>query len=210
MANIDAPFGLMPVRHLNGNAWNGATIRCKISASYGTALFVGDPVVLEPTNTSRGTTERAPTVIRSDGIDGDFIFGVITSFEVDPTNLTRMYSPANTASYCNVCVSPDVVYWIRDDGVAALTKAQIGANAVGIFTHSGDTTTGISKYELNSSTDAPAEDASNPLLILGVADVEDNEFDGSTDTHIIWEVLINMHQLRSTGDGTGALGELGA
>jgi hypothetical protein len=208
MANVDAPFGMKPVRHLNGNPWNGGTMRCHISASDSTAdMFVGDPVVLDPTNANRGTTVRCPTVIRATMTTGTFIFGVITAFEPSPTNLELKYRVDDTARYCHVCVDPDVIYWIRDNADSAMTKADIGGNADGIFTHTGNTTTGISKMELDSDTQA--ETAALPLLILAVADVEDNYYDGSTDSHIIWEVMINMHQLRATGDGTGALGVSG-
>jgi len=211
MANPDARFGMKPVRHLNGNAWNGGTIRCIIDASYSTAaLFVGDPVVLDPTTANRGLTVRCPTVIRAAMTTGTFVFGVITSFEPNPDNLSLQYRVNSTERYCNVCVDPDVIYWIRDDAVAALTSNAIGGNCNGIFTHGGSTITGLSGMELDSGTTGPpAETAALPLFIIGVADVEDNEFDGSTDTRIVWEVVINMHQLRATGDGTGGLGVLG-
>ena len=210
MANPDARFGMKPVRHLNGNSWNGGTIRCIVSAEYATALFVGDPVDLDPTTANRGTGVRCPTVIRSAMTTGTFVFGVITSFEPNKDNLTRTYLPASTGGYCNVCVDPDVIYWVRDDAVAALTSNAIGGNCNGIFTHTGSTITGLSGMELDSGTTGPpAEAAALPLFIIGIADVEDNENDGSTDTRMIWEVTINMHRLRATGDGTGGLGVLG-
>ena len=208
MANPDAPFGMKPVRHLNGNPWNGGTMRCWISDSDGTyALFVGDPVVIDPTAGNRGTTVRCPNVIRADMTTATHVLGVITAFEPSPTDLTLKHRVISTARYCHVCVDPDVIYWIRDNADDAGTDLKIGGNADGIFTHGGNTTTGISKMELDSDT--AAADAALPLMIIGVADVEDNEFDGSTDTNIIWEVIINMHQLRSTGDLTGALGDIG-
>lgn len=208
MANVDGPFGMRPVRHLNGNPWNGGTMRCYISASDSTAAyFVGDPVVLDPTTGNRATTVRCPTVIRASLTTGTFIFGVITAFEPDPTNLELKYRLDDTARYCHVCVDPDVIYWIRDNADEAGDKDHIGGNYDGIFTHTGNTTTGISKMELDVNT--AAETAALPLLVIGIADVEDNEYDGSTSTNIIWEVIINMHQLRSTGDGTGALGVIG-
>jgi len=206
MANVDAPFGMRPVRHLNGNPWNGGTMRCYISASYGTALFIGDPVVLEPLNASRGLTVRCPTINAATGTTGTFIFGVITSFEPNPDNLTQKHNPLSTARYCNVCVDPDVIYHIQDNADSAMTKADIGGNC-DLEMNAGSAITGISGVELNSDTQA--ETAALPIFIIGVADIEDNEFDGSTSTHIIWEVLINMHQLRATGDGTGALGVSG-
>ena len=206
MANVDAPFGLLPKKHLNGNPWNGGTMRCYVSASYATALFVGDPVVLEPTNANRVTTVRCPTVIAATGTTGTYIFGVITSFEPNPDNLSLKHRLLSTARYCNVCVDPDVIYWIQDNADSAMTKADIGGNC-DLEMNAGSAITGLSGVELNSDTQA--ETAALPILILGVADVEDNGFDGSTDTHIIWEVMINMHQLRATGDGTGALGVSG-
>jgi len=212
MSNPDAPFGLKPVRYLNGQTWAGGTQRCKISASDGTALYIGDPVKLDPTNANRATAEKLPHVIRSDGVDGDYIWGVITSFEPDPDNLTRTYRAASTARYCNVVMSdPMLVFQIRDDGTAALTKADIGANAIGTFTESGSTVTGLSGYELDSGVGtAPTENSSNPLFIVGIAEHPDNEWDGSTDSRMIWEVTINMPQVgAATGDGDGALGEEG-
>lgn len=212
MANPDAPFGLKPVRYLNGSPWTGATQRCVVSASYATALFIGDPVKLDPTNNNRGTAEKLPYVIRTDGVDGDYIYGVIVAFEPDPNNLTYTYRPASTARYCNVVMADPMLVWhIRDEGTAALTKADIGANAIGTFTESGSTVTGLSGYELDAGIGtAPAENASNPLFIIGIAEMPDNEYDGSTSTHIIWEVTVNMPQIGATGDGDGALGEEGA
>jgi hypothetical protein len=207
MANPDAPFGLIPVRHLNGSPWNGATIRCHAPAAYtGSALFIGDPVMLETTNATRSTTTRCPTVELATGTTGTKIFGVITSFEPDPDNLSLKHRLISTNRYCNVCVAPDVVYWVRDNADSNMTKADIGSNC-DLIMGSGNAITGLSGVELDSDTQA--ETASLTTLIMGVADVEDNEFDGSTDNHIIWEVIINMHQLRATGDATGALGVSG-
>jgi len=209
MANPDARFGLKPVRHLNGNPWNGGTIRCYISAAYTSyAMFVGDPVVLEPTQANRVAGIKCPTVIRATGTDGTWIFGVIESFEPNEDDLTIKHRVNSTARYCNVVVDPDVIFWIRDNADAYGDEDDIGGNADGIFTHGGSATTGLSGFELDQSS--IAETATLTLFILGVAEVENNEFNCSSDTNIIWEVLINMHQLRATGDGSGALGVVGA
>jgi hypothetical protein len=202
LSNPDARFGLRPVRHVDGAPWNGQTIRCYVSASYGTALFIGDPVDYDTTAADIATAAKYPTVIRSAFTDGTYAVGVITSFDPDPDNLSLQYRKASTARYCQVCLCEDVVFQIRDDGVTALTKTtSIGNNAVGIFTHAGDTITGLSGMELDSGSDTPAADASNTMLILRPADCEDNSFDGSTDTHVVWEVLINMNRLKHTTNG---------
>jgi len=211
MANPDAPFGFRPVRHLNGNVWNGGTIRCYVSASYATALYVGDPVLLEPTQANRVTTVRCPTVIQSALTSGIYCLGIITSFQPDPDNLSLQYRPASTARFCNVCVDPDVVFHVRDDGGAILDENTIGGNAVGINTETGNDITGISGFEMDAgTTTAPAENAIYPLFILGVADIEGNDFDCVADTRMIWEVIINKHQLRPVSVTGGGLGVLGA
>ena len=209
MANPDARFGLKPVRHLNGNPWNGGTMRCYIPAAYDTAaMFVGDPVVLEPLAASRVAGIKCPQVQRAAGTTTTYIFGVITSFEPDQDDLSLKYRVNSTARYCNVCVDPDVIYWIRDNADAYGDEDDIGGNADGIFTHGGSTTTGLSGFELDQSS--IGEDAADAFFIIGVADVEDNLFNCTSDTNTIWEVLINMHQLRATGDASGALGVVGA
>ena len=44
MANSDAPSGFKPVKHLNGNPWNGKVNVYYIPATDGTATFIGDAV----------------------------------------------------------------------------------------------------------------------------------------------------------------------
>src|SRR5512146_860470 len=114
MANKTGPFGLKPVRHIDGSPWNGAVTRCYISASYGTALYVGDPVVFDTTLGDKDTTARHPTIIRSAGTNGTLVRGVIVGFEPLPTDLSKRYNPANTERYALVCMDPQVVYHVRD------------------------------------------------------------------------------------------------
>jgi hypothetical protein len=208
MANPDQRFGLRPVRHISGAPWNGATIRCYVSASYATALYIGDPVDLYggATLSNRITAARVPPVMLSAMTDGTYVVGVIVSFEPDPTNPELQYRKASTLRYCNVCCDPFTIYQIRDDGGAALGKVTIGQNAVGIATHSGDTATGLSGLELDAgTTTAPSANSSNTMIIVGCADIPDNAWDGSTDTHVVWDVLLCNHRF-FTLSASGALG----
>jgi hypothetical protein len=206
MANVDAPFGLKPVRHLNGMSWNGHTEKMYVSANDATALFVGDAIVGDATTANRETTGLYPTIKAATVGNGNYILGVVISFDPDPDDLTSKHRAASTERYVNVCMDPDVIFYIADDGAAAPTKNTPGANAVLIGTHAGSTATGLSGMELDMNSDAPAEDASNQLLILKRANIESNIL----GARAIWEVLINLHSLRATGDGDGALGVLGA
>ena len=193
MANTDAAFGLKPLRHMNGSPWNGMTRRCLVEDNYGTALFIGDPVIVTGVVGSDDTTGVCPVVNRAEAGDTKRISGVITSIQPDPTALSRIYIPASTGGYVNVCMDPDVVFIVQDDAGATLTSAVISDNAV-LATGTGSTVTGLSAFELAAAT-TPASDASYQLLILSVHDVPDN----AVGANCIWEVLISNHTMRGGG-----------
>ena len=209
MANPDTPFGLHPVRHRNGAAYNGATNPYYINSSYATALFIGDPVikVAGGSNAARiavpggGTFEigTLPEIEKATAGDTNRITGVIVGFAALPTNLEQKHSPASTEGVALVCDDPDVIFEIQADG--AIPAASMGLNAVLIYTHAGSTVTGLSGAELDTTSDVPAADASNQLLILRAANREDND---TTLTHAKVEVLINQHT-----QNQGTVGTLG-
>ena len=191
MANVDAPFGLKPIRHLNGNPWNGATEKCYVEDASTTAIFVGDPVAYTGTAGSDVTTGHHKVVDLATEADTYPIYGVVTSIEPILTDLSKTYIPAETGGYVNVCVDPDVIYIVQDDGDAVLDGGSIGANAVLESGTAGSTVTGLSGWEMDT-TDTPDADASNQLIIMGVHNIEGNAF----GVNCIWEVIISHHQLR--------------
>lgn len=209
MANVDSPFGLRPLRHRNGAPYNGAANPYYIAASYGTALYVGDPVIKVAGGSNTAAVDAAtvgsfgigelPSIEKATAGDGNRITGVITGFAPNPANLTQHYNPASTERVALVCDDPDVIFEIQADG--AIPAASMGLNAVLIYTHSGSTTTGLSGVELDTTSDAPAADASNQLLILGASKRSDND---TTLTHAKVEVLINQHT-----QNQGTVGTLG-
>lgn len=217
MANADTPFGLKPVRYKDGRPYNGACNPYYVPSSYGTALFIGDPVVkvAAGSNTAAVSAPGAgsfpigtlPSVEKTavgdvDGIT-KMITGVIVGFAALPNDLTKKHNPASTERVVYVADSPDLVFEIQADG--AVAAASMGLNAVLIATHSGSTTTGLSGIELDTTSDVPAADASNQLIILRAANREDND---TTIAHAKVEVLINCHTQApgSTAAGDGTLG----
>lgn len=217
MANTDSPMGLRPVRHKSGAPYNGACNPYYIKGDYATALFIGDPVVKVAAGSNTAAVKvpgagtfaigTLPHIERTavgdvDGIT-KMITGVIVGFSPLPDGLNYKHNPASTERVAYVCDDPDVIFEIQADG--AIPAASMGLNAVLIATHSGSTTSGYSGMELDTTSDAPAADASNQLLILRAANREDN------DTTTIWakvEVLINCHTQApgSTAAGDGTLG----
>lgn len=194
MANVNAPFGLRPVRKIDGSPWNGQTIRCYIASSYATALFIGDPVLW--TTVLALKNGYYPTIERSAGTTGTVVRGVITSFEPNPNNLTQQYNPASTERWCNVCLGPDVVFQVRDNGGGTPTVVYQGQNAV-LASGSGSTITGLSAYVLAAAT-TPTTTQAHTLHILGLSDIEDNEM----GDYAIWDVLLNTCK-NATGDYLG-------
>lgn len=206
MANIDASFGLRPIKRRNGASYHVAPTPYYIPAAYGTALYLGDPVVKTgESNTAEvvvpGSGKFAPgmlpVVAKATAGDGNALTGVIVGFAAMPNDLTKIYNPASTARVALVADDPDLIFQIQADG--AIAAAQVGLNANLIFTNSGSTVTGWSGVELDTSSDAPDTDASNQLTILRVADIEGRNGLGTAWTVV--EVRINQH--------TEALGAIG-
>lgn len=201
MANVDAPFGLRPIRHKSGAPYNGACERYVAASGYATDLFVGDPVVITGNSNSTAVRGYQPGTLseveKATAGDGNAITGVIVGFEPVDGFDSPIYGPASTQRILLVADDPDLVFLIQDDGAAALTADSVGLNAVLIYTHSGNTTTGRSGVELDTNSDPPAADASNQLFIQRLYNVPDNEL----AVHAKWEVTINQHTKAS-----GALG----
>lgn len=202
MANQDKPFGLRPLRYASSGApYTGGGTKYAIPAAYATALFVGDPVVkvatantaVIETGTERHEIGTLMEINKATAGDNNPIVGVIVDFEPIATSLDGApQSAASTAGVAVVADDPDLIFEIQADG--AVGAASVGLNAVTIFTHAGDTTTGLSGVELDTTSDAPAADASNQLLIVGLSKDPNNQDGSAANTNV--EVMISRHQHR--------------
>ena len=196
MANTDSPHGLVPIRHKNGAPYNGAVNSYYIPASYGTALGIGDPVLITGTSNTSGINGypagALPEINKAAAAAGGYISGVIVGFDVNEDNLSQQYNPASTERVAFVCDDPDVVFRIQEDGdTTPLAVTSVGLNADLIFTNSVDTATGISGVELDSTTAATT--ATLKMKILRMASMNNNEIGAYAE----WEVMINLHTQRN-------------
>lgn len=192
MANVDSPKGLIPIRHRNGAPYNGACNMYYIPSSYATALYIGDPVVKTGTANTAAiqgfNPGTLPEINKATAGDGNAITGVIVGFKkIDDEN--KIYNAASTEAIAMVADDPDLIFEIQADSAGTLAATSVGLNAVLIYTHSGSTVTGYSGAELDTTSDAPAADASNQLTIRRFVNREDNEI----ATHAKVEVTINQH-----------------
>lgn len=208
MANTNAPFGLRPVRYRNGTPWTGQARHYIAPSGDSNAMYIGDPVDITGNSNSSevtclGGTFAAGTlseVALATLSDGNYAVGVIVGVEAVSRESTT-YREASTERVLLVADDPNLIFEVQDDGATALTADSVGLNAI-LQSGSGSTVSGLSGYVLDTNGDAPAADASNMLLILGLS----KKMGNAIDTYAVWDVMINMHRYGATGDGDGSLG----
>lgn len=191
MANVNAPFGLRPAkRGANGIASMGVN-PYYVRNDYGTALFVGDPVI--KTGTANLVTFQGfepgtlPTVNKITAGTANPTTGVIVGFSVDPNGLANQYNPASTERIAYVIDDSTVSFYIQDDATATLASTDVGANFNMVITTAGSTTTGQSGAMLAANTTATT--ATLQLTILRLAPIPGN----ALGANAIWEVRLNNH-----------------
>lgn len=175
MANTDFPHGLNPI-----SSPHGGIRRTPYDKTASTALFLGDPVTM----VAAGTVQRAAA--------GQVLLGVVEGI-FDSTGKPVNYVAASDADAYTVMVAddPDQLFEAQEDsGGAALAAADVGMNC-DILVTDGDTGTGKSKVEIDSSTKLSA---SGQLRLIKIVDRVDNAIGTNCD----WVVQINEHQLKAT------------
>lgn len=212
MPNISRIRGFTPVKHTSGAPYNGQGNLYAIAAADATALFIGDPVVLDGSANAAGIA----TVTKAAATGP--VLGVITGFV--PVNLdpatgsmtagsvvldTPQYRAASTARYVFVEDSDDVIYEVEEatgsNASYTYLTADVGLNA-SHTTVAGSTTTGQSAAALDMSTKATTNTL--PWKILGTVQRVDNESFTGVSTAVKVLVKINSATL---GNGTGATGQ---
>ena len=190
MANVDAPNGLKPVRHLTGgairpNEW-------KIASGLSTAIFTGDCVKL----LSTGYIDECDA--------GDRILGVFAGCSYVNSSGEQVFSRQWTASATTqgsvdvtayVYSDPNIVFAVQSAGSADF--ADIG-NLADIVATAGSTTTGQSKHEISGTTGT----GTAGLRILGLY----NEPKNAYGTNGVLEVVIHEHELNQHIDADGTPG----
>lgn len=217
MANVDTPFGLRPVRYLNGAPWNGqANLYWASAATDTTAIFIGDPVTLSALGSNDGQIT---------GAGGAYAPGTLASVKVAGAG-------AATVPYLGVCVAVEPVLgsganqqnsavhriasterliWVADDPMLVfeiqedndtsdLAATNVNSNIDLVATAVGDPITGLSGFELDSSSAAATATLDCQLLRLV------NRPDNALGDFAKWEVRINIHQYNMTDATTGSVG----
>lgn len=185
MANKDAPFGLR-IYNSNGAPYTGRLTRYKKTASV--ILGIGDPVVAA----GDGDADGIPLVTRASSGAGNKILGVVVSTGPLLSDLSKNYLASADSGDVLVADDPDLIFEIQEDsdgGALAATDIERGADLVAAIDAS--TTTGLSKYEIDSSTVGTGSTVQ--LKLLGLVERPDN----AIGNQAVWRVMISQHANRA-------------
>lgn len=190
---VEAPYGLVPVKRLDGMPYAGATRQYRIASGYGTSIFKGDAVTLVAGGVvQRETADAAMTPI------GVFMGCSYT----DPVSgfVHSQSFPANTVAddiMAYVVDDPDVLFKVAivssGTTIGDLAAADVGAN-IAMVDNAGVAATGNSRIA-GSHTAQPT--ASLPLRIVELVEETKNASGGYTEALVKWNA---GHQL---GNATG-------
>ena len=194
---IDGPYGLRPVKMLNGSAYAGATRLYRIASGYATNIFYGDVVKL----VTGGTVERDAADAAMTPI-GVFLGCSFTDPGTSQPTF-KQYWPASTVAsdaVAYVCDDTNVLFKVAVISSAATTTpiviadlaiTDIGAN-VQMVDNTGSTVTGNSKIAVD---DTSATTNTFPLRVVDVVT------DTKTSATAFPEVLVKWsagHQFDNT------------
>lgn len=213
MANTNAPFGLKPVKHIDGSAWNGQVNLYFIDSTDTAAYYVGDAVKSAsgvagdtltgaPAVTLYGTRNAASTSGAMRGV----VVGLGTSVgnsggsfpqPYDPSNLSITYIPATKAQdyYVWVVDDPSVVFEAQTD---TLASAPYNQNAP-LFVANAPTAPKVYSDSYVQGS-AVATTQAFPLKLLGAPWREGNDLTGTAANAKLY-VKINQHELADNRAG---------
>jgi hypothetical protein len=181
MANVDAAFGFVPIRHLSGNGYSRAN-KYTITSGLSEDIFTGDLVII----TADGViTPHTATEVNNIGV-----FAGVSYTASDGSYVYTQYFPSGTTGtdfIAYVYDDPYTVFKVQSAGTPAQTN--IG-NCADVVAGTGSTITGQSGFELSGTM----SNGTATCKILGLYEGPENAF----GTNAIMEVLINEHLLKDS------------
>lgn len=195
MANVNAPFGMRPVRYVDGRPYNGAVEYYFATGATG-VIRPGDPVVeAGSANTAEfqgyGPGTLPTCTVALDGA-GDPITGVCVAV-LPITRDSLIYRETSTDRIIAVARGADLIFEVQADvGGTALAVTDVGNFVV---LKAGTTATLRSDWTVDTSV-TPAGTATYQLKVMGFGKGPKNE----VGAYAVVEVLVNNHVLANIAD----------
>ena len=177
MANVDAAFGFVPIRHMSGNA--PRTNKYTIASTLAENIFKGDLVIVIAAGT---LTPHTATETNNIGV-----FDGCSYTASDGSYVYSEYWPSGTTAtdiIAYVYDDPYTVFKVQSAGTTAQTN--IG-NCADVVAGAGSTITGQSGFEISGTMAAGIA----TCKILALHETPDNAFGANA----VMEVTINEHLL---------------
>lgn len=193
MANVDAAFGLRPIRYVSGAPYNGACNKYYIPATdTDSAAYIGSLVKL----TGAGDADGLPVVTANVAAD-DAVIGVVVGVE-PVTHESTVYRENSTARYVWVADDPNLLFEVQEDSVGgALTAGAVGATCSLTGFTTGSTTSGLSGIEIDSSLLSETADTNDDVFIVRLSQRQGN----AIGANAVWEVRLNNHAMINATTG---------
>ena len=177
MANVDAAFGFVPIRHMSGNA--PRTNKYTIATGLAENIFKGDLVIIIAGGT---LTPHTATEVNNIGV-----FDGCSYTAADGSYVYSEYWPSGTTA-------TDIIAYVYDDPYTVFKSQSAGTtaqtnigNCADVVAGAGSTLTGQSGFELSGTMAAGIA----TCKIIALYDAPDNAFGANA----IMEVTINEHLL---------------
>ena len=177
MANVDAAFGFVPIRHMSGNA--PRTNKYTIASGLAENIFKGDLVIIIAGGT---LTPHTATEVNNIGV-----FDGCSYTASDGSYVYSEYWPSGTTA-------TDIIAYVYDDPYTVFKSQSAGTtaqtnigNCADVVAGAGSTLTGQSGFELSGTMAAGIA----TCKIIALYDAPDNAFGANA----IMEVTINEHLL---------------
>jgi len=180
MSATAAPQGLIPVYHPSGSVRPAIF---SIASAYGTAIFKGDPVILNTNGTVVMGTAAAALLGVFDGVEYTDANGKPTYSDYWPAGQVA----TNVTAY--VYTDPEIVYEIQSQG--SVPQTAVGDEA-DVVIGSGSVLTGISATALSTTLAGAA--AQKQFRIVGFGLAPDN---APGDAFTVARVTLAQSQLRA-------------
>jgi hypothetical protein len=193
MANTDAPYGFKPVRQMGGTII--PVNRYLIASDESSDIFRGDPVTPSGTAVTAATGgEFEGMIIMTLATAGTCnpIAGIVQGFRSYQDLTLNYYDASAISTLTEVWVydSPYTVFRAQEDSDSSTIAAvNIGLNVNVALDTAGNTTTGVSGAELDSSSVATGATLQCKILGLHKDAGGNNEIAANAE----YDVLINNH-----------------
>lgn len=201
--NVNAPFGLRPVRLTDGSPWNGALNQYNIASAYATSIFTGDPV----TTLADGTIGIGVAGAACRGVFMGVKYVTAAGVIVPGGGSGGAYWPASTTlatgtqAIALIADDPNLVFSVQEtngSGAAGTALALADRNLnINFAVGTGNTATGQSGASINNTTEFTTATLNMKILDL------DPYPTNAVGSFANWLVAWNNHEFKG---GTGTAG----